>query len=122
MQHIRTYGMLSLVILPMGSCPECSRGGLGQALMAPPWRLRGPGHCGPPWAPMGLALVGRALVGHAWVLMGRAIVGPWALMGRALMGSPWASDATLREQIQATPHYLLFSVDHANEKMPYNTM
>ena len=100
--------MFSFVILPIGSCPECSRkdqgsngraGALmgwalpqwafkGQALVAPPgdlrsWPLcaRGPGPCGPPCALMRQALVGPP---------GPYGPGPsrpsWALMGRALVG------------------------------------
>ena len=67
--YIHTYGIFSSVIFPMGSCPECSRGGLGRALMGPLW--------GPPgslWAPPG-----PSWAGPLWA--------PWALMGRALMGT-----------------------------------
>ena len=45
--------MFSLVIFPMGSCPECSRGGPN----GPPLGPHGPVPCGPPWALMGRALM-----------------------------------------------------------------
>ena len=47
--------MFSLVIFPIGSCPECSRGrGLGPC--RGPLGPHGPGPNGPPWALMGQAL------------------------------------------------------------------
>ena len=78
--------MLSFAIFFMGSCLECSGGGLG---------CHGPGPHGPPSALMGLALKGRP-----WALKSRdlaARLGPhglsscgllWALVGRALWAPP----------------------------------